>query len=444
MKTGSLRWRLAMGGAAAIVAALVLAGIGLNALFERHVMRSLASDLEVHLRQVLAAVELDTSGQLRLLREPTDPRFSEPLSGLYWQISTGNAASLRSRSLWDTTLPLPRDDLAVGNVHRHRIPGPGGSDLLAIERTVYLTQSGARMPVRVAVAADVKNITEARQAFMRELVPSLALLASVLAAAGWVQIGLGLRPLARLREAIAAVRRGTSSHVETAVPSEVAPLVSEINDLLAAQERDIERSRGRAADLAHGLKTPLSALASDVRNLRERGENEIAGRIAQIGEVMRRHIERELARARIRGKRGLADQPATHLEPLLKSLVAIQQRASSGERLSFKIDVPADATVAIDKADLAEVLGNLLENASRYAKKIVRVSLADGGRIAIEDDGPGIPEYLRDVVLKRGQRLDERNDGAGLGLAIVQDVLDAYDRQLTLETSHLGGLRAVV
>ena len=443
MKSGSLRWRLAIGGATAIIAALVLAGIGLNALFERHVMRSLERDLEIHLRQVLSAVELTPSGAPQLVREPSDPRFSEPLSGLYWQISTAEGANVRSRSLWDTTLQLPGDELAVGEIHRHRIAGPEGSDLLTIERTVYLTAAGARTGVRLAVAADVKNMMAARKAFVRELVPSLALLAAALAAAAWVQINLGLRPLSRLRAGIAAVRSGKSGQIDASVPSEVAPLVAEINDLLATQERDLERARRRAGDLAHGLKTPLSALASDVRALRARGETAIADRIGEIGDAMNRHIERELARVRIRGKRGYAETAETSIAPLVTSLVAIQQRTGSGERLSFQVDVPPGARIRMDKADLAEVLGNLLENASRHAKTTVRITLTPDGRIAIDDDGPGIPSHLRDAVLKREQQLDEQAHGTGLGLAIVQDVLDAYDRQLTLETSVLGGLRAV-
>ena len=406
-------------------------------------MRSLASELEVHLRQALASIELNAAGQPQLPREPTDPRFAEPLSGLYWQISTSAGVATRSRSLWDAALQLPSDALAVGDVHHHRIAGPGQTELLAIERTVFLTAGGMPAPVRVVVAADVAHITEARQAFVRELVPSLALLAAALGAAAWVQISLGLRPLAKVREGIAAIRYGRSAHVDAVVPSEVAPLVKEINDLLAVQEGDLERARGRAADLAHGLKTPLSALASDVRTLREHGEGEIAERIEQIGEAMRRHIERELARVRIRGKRGFGDSSVALLKPLVNSLVAIQQRAVASRPLSFEIDISDDDVVSMDKADLAEVLGNLLENASRHATSKVRLSLADNGRIAIDDDGPGVPENLRDWVLKRGRRLDERPDGAGLGLAIVQEILEAYERKLMLETSAFGGLRAV-
>lgn len=443
MKRGSLRLRLVAGGAAAIIAALVLAGFGLTYLFERHLMRSLTADLEVHLRQALASIELNTAGQPQLIREPGDPRFSEPLSGLYWQLSMGTGAVTRSRSLWDVALPLPQDELLAGDMHSHRVAGPGQTELLAIERTVLLTSNNSPVPVRVAVAADLAKITKTRQSFARDLMLSLALLAAALAAATWIQIGLGLRPLARVREGIAAIRAGQTRKMEAAVPSEVAPLVQEINDLVAAQDKDLELARGRAADLAHGLKTPLSALAADVSVLRARGEHEIAGRIEDVGEAMRRHIEHELARARIRGKRGFNVGTATLLKPLLDSLVSIQRRTSTGERLTYQCAVLDGTEIAMDKADLAEVLGNLLENASRHAKSHVRVCFTSDSRVAIEDDGAGVPENLRVWVLKRGQRLDERAGGAGLGLAIVQDVLDAYDRRLVLETSSLGGLRAV-
>ncbi|MCU0731774.1 MAG: HAMP domain-containing histidine kinase [Hyphomonas sp.] len=433
-----------MGGGAAIIGALVLAGIGLTYLFDRHIMRSLGDDLEVHLRQLLAAVELNAAGQPQLRREPADPRFNEPLSGLYWQLGTVSGVASRSRSLWDTALRLPPDEQAPGEVHYHRLAGPAQTELLSVERTVFLTANGERMPVRAAVAADLARIKQARRDFVRELVPSLALLATALAAAAWVQIGLGLRPLVRIREGIAAIRTGRSGALEGAVPSEVEPLMHEINHLISAQEKDLERARGRAADLAHGLKTPLSALSSDVRALRARGENDIANRIEQVGEAMRRHIERELARARIRGKRGFQAQGTTAVLPLLESLVAIQRRTSAGERIDFVVEVDGGSTVAMDKADLAEVLGNLLENAGRHARSLVKVSMTNDGRLAVDDDGRGVPPNARDLVITRGKRLDEQSEGSGLGLAIVQDILEAYDRRLTLETSALGGLRVVL
>ncbi|HML28978.1 MAG TPA: HAMP domain-containing sensor histidine kinase [Hyphomicrobium sp.] len=442
MKSGSLRLRLAAGGALAIAVALIVTGVGLGLLFERHALRSLADNLEVDLRQILGAIEIDADGKVRLLKQPSDPRFSEPLSGLYWQISAAKGATLHSRSLWDFSLPLPSDTITQGEVHRHRVNGPAGGEILAVEQTVLFTAQGQSLPVRATVAADINRVTAARSAFIADLIPSLLVLGAVLSAATWIQIGLGLRPLLRLRDAVGAVRQGTKSKIDGSVPSEVEPLVNEINSLLASQAAEIGRSRARASDLAHGLKTPLAALTADARELRRKGDPELATRIEEVGEVMRRHVERELVRARIHGTRGKGERPSTHVFPLVASLVTMQKRTLEGAHLTFEIDCAPDASVAMEKYDLAEVLGNLIENASRHAHTRVRVALLTDGRMSVEDDGPGIPKEKRAIVLERGQQLDRKGDGAGLGLAIVQEVLDANGRRLKLDDSPLGGLRA--
>lgn len=443
MKAGSLRLRLIAGGGVALILALVIAGIGLTFLFERQVLRQLADDLEVDLRQVLGAIELDPAGQPLLARDPTDPRFAEPLSGLYWQAGSEETGYARSRSLWDTSIPLPPDELAPGEKHMHRLAGPANAELLALERTVLLKHSDRDIPVRVVIAADLARVAAARRSFVSELVPALALLGGVLAAAMWTQIGLGLRPLERIRNGIAAVSTRRARRLEGEVPSEVAPLVAEINNLLADQEVEIERSRNRAADLAHGLKTPLAALSADARELAEKGEDEIAARIADVGEAMRRHVDRELARARIRGARTLGASPSERLRPLVASLVAIVGRTDAGSRIAFDIDIGDESAIAMDKADLAEVLGNLIENAAGQARTRVRISSSQDGSVTVEDDGPGIPTAMREAVRQRGKRLDESAGGAGLGLSIVDEVLEAYGRKLRLGVSPLGGLAAV-
>jgi len=442
MTSGSLRLRLIAWGTIAIIAALIVAGTGLSFLFERHVMRSLASDLETDLRQAIGTVELDASDRPFLRRAPSDPQFTEPLSGLYWQVSTEAGGITRSRSLWDVTLQLDHDALVPGETHRHRITGPGNGKLLAVERSVILQSRAGPVAVRVVFAAGTERVQTVRRSFEADLVPALALLGAALAAAMWMQISLGLRPLMRVKEAIKGVREGRAQQLDGPTPNEVEPLVAEINSLLAAQALELERSRGRAADLAHGLKTPLAALAADVRTLEENGETEIAAHIKDVGEAMRRHVERELTRARIRGTPRAGLQPSTHLRPLVETLCAMQKRSEAGSNIDFEIKLPSAAAIAMDKADLAEVLGNLIENAARYARTKVRVSRNADGHIAVEDDGPGIPLALQDAVFERGRRLDERTAGTGLGLAIVQDVLEAYGRKLRFETSQLGGLSA--
>ncbi len=439
----SLRLRLLAGGIAAIVLALAVAGVGLVLLFERHVTRTLADDLEVHAKQLLSGIDLDPDGRLVLARQPTDPRFADPLSGLYWQVTDTRGTVLRSRSLWDATLPLPDDNPAPGDAHLHETIGPAKARVLVLEREVVLASGEKPDLVRVAVAVDLARVAAAGRGFGRDLGAALVLLGVVLVAATSVQVMLGLRPLNTLRQAVAEIRSGAAHQLVRPVPVEVQPLVAELNALLAAQDEEIERSRARAADLAHGLKTPLAALMADAGRLRERGETEFAEEIAAVGSAMSRHVDRELARVRVRGARVGRAPATTDVESLVRSIVATLVRTPDGERVEFETRVAPGTHVPLERDDLAEVLGNLLENAARHARSRVRVSALTTSSIAVEDDGSGISAELRASISERGVRLDERG-GAGLGLAIVREIVDAYGWTLQLKTSDLGGLKAEI
>ena len=444
MRWGSLRLRLVAGGVVAILVALTIAGAALILLFERHVTRTIAGDLDVHLKQLVAGIDLDQSGNLVVTRPPTDPRFAEPLSGLYWQAADDRGQLLRSRSLWDATLPLPFDRPSPGEVHHHTDTGPANARVLIAERRVLFTVGEKHVPVRIAVAVDLARVSTATFAFARDLAVALGLLGLVLAIATSIQVGLGLRPLDALRRGVAEIRSGRRQHLPAAAPAEVSPLVEEVNALLDAQEKEIERSRGRAADLAHGLKTPLAALAADAARLRDQGETAIAQDIEAVGAAMSRHVDRELARARVRGTRIRQADHSTALAPLLRSLIETLVRTRAGKRITFEPQVADDLQIPLDRTDLAEVLGNLLENAARHAVKRVRISADTLPSIVIEDDGPGIVPTQLPRVLERGMRLDEHGEGTGLGLAIVQDVLNAYGWRLDLTHSELGGLKAMI
>jgi signal transduction histidine kinase len=217
-----------------------------------------------------------------------------------------------------------------------------------------------------------------------------------------------------------------------------------VNALLDARERDIARSRHRAADLAHALKTPLAALAADADRLRTKGEISIAEEVEAAIDSMRRHVDRELARARLRGRARLQRGVSTPVAQLVRSLIATLSRTAAGSRMNYETIIAEGVSAPFDRTDLAEVMGNLLENATRHARTLVRIVARPspaGMSISIEDDGPGIAEDLRPAALARGGRLDERGEGTGLGLAIVQDVLDAYGWTLQLGASELGGLK---
>jgi signal transduction histidine kinase len=440
----SLRLRLLAGALAAIAVILTIAGVGLTLIFERHIARSLAEDLDVHLKQLAAGIDVDTAGNIVITRPPADPRFADPLSGLYWQVGDDRTQILRSRSLWDAALVLGFDQPVPGEVHHHEVAGPGGTRLMVAERRVRLNAGGGPTTVRLAVASDLARISAAKATFTNDVVLALALLGFVLAVATMIQVVAGLRPLDALRRAVADIRSGQSRRLSIGAPTEVTPLIEEVNALLDAREQEIERSRNRAADLAHGLKTPLAALGADGRRLREKGEDSIAADIETAIDAMRRHVDRELTRARIRGvtsSRGVS----TAVAPLVRSLVATVSRTDEGAPIFYEIAVADDASMPFDRTDLAEVLGNLIENAANYARRQVRIVwLSEASSIVVEDDGPGISPDLRATVLARGVRFDERGTGAGLGLAIVQDVLGAYGWRLELGTSTLGGLQAKV
>ncbi len=441
----SLRLRLIAGGAIAILLALGLSGAGLVLLFERHVTRTIADDLNVVLKQVIAAIDLDAQRRLVITSPPADPRFAEPLSGLYWQVSDDRGELLRSRSLWDTALKLTPDTPAPGETHQHEMRGPAERPVLVVERMIQLTIADRQLPVRVAVASDLGRVATAAKAFSWDLAAALAVLALVLMIATAIQVSLGLRPLASLRQGVADIRAGRIRYLAPAAPAEVQPLVAEVNSLLEEQEREIERSRNRAADLAHGLKTPLAALVGDVRRLHAVGQTGIASDIESVAEAMNRHVDRELARARIRGAVRRNVGKTTELAPLVQSLIGTLERTPSGARVLFEQRIANGLFLPIDRTDLAEVLGNILENAARHAQSRVCITASAASMIVIEDDGPGVSAEARTAVLERGIRLDQCQEGAGLGLAIVQDVLEAYGWRLVLGTSHnLGGLQATI
>ena len=330
-------------------------------------------------------------------------------------------------------------------MHQHEVNGPSDARVLVAERSVLMTAGDRRIGVRAAVASDLSRAAVAVKAFAKDLSVALGLLALVLAIATSIQVSLGLRPLALLRRGISDIRAGRRKHRPTAAPSEVGPLVEEVNALLDALAREIVRSRGRAADLAHGFKTPLAALMADAARLRERGDNRMAQDIEAVADAMSRHVDRELALARLRSGARSTGTRATELRPLLSSVLATLARTPSANRIRFERSIPEGLRIPFDRTDLAEVLGNLLENAARHAKALVRITaIADPLSVIVDDDGEGIPEAQIARVLERGGRLDERGSGTGLGLAIVQDVLEAYGWRLQISRSDLGGARVTI
>lgn len=442
-KPKSLRLRLFALAAAVMVVAMVTAGFGLTALFTRHLERRVGQELDTHLQLLAGSLRIDDAGALSLVREPADPRFSRVLGGLYWQISDLSSGSkLVSRSLWDGVLELPPDALSNGAVHTHETNGPDGTRLLVHEREILVKANSLEHKLRISVAIDRSEISQLGVGFARDLVPALGILGAVLLFGFVFQVRAGLRPLGTVQDALGAIRTGKVRRLAIDVPSEVEPLVNEVNSLLEAQEREMLRARDRAADLAHGLKTPLTALVSSIQRLRDKGDVELANEIFEQAERIRRHIERELARARVRHGGAVTH---TNIAKCIGAIIRTLEHTSHGERVEFEQRVPANVTLAVDPDDLNEVIGNLLDNAARHARTLVRIEVIIGaGRIfiSVDDDGEGLPDESRAKAMLRGVRLDSTGSGAGLGLAIAKDIVDAYGGQLELSPSPLGGLRA--
>lgn len=446
MTLGSLRLRLLLAGAASTIVALALAAYGLTILFERHVERRLTAELVVHLNQITARLEPSPDGtdRLTLEREPADPRFGVPLSGLYWQIShEQKGAVLRSRSLWDSELALPREPNVDDVIYEHRIPGPGNTELYLLQRRVELPARMGGGTARIAVAWDAAEITKAVHQFAADLTPLLTVIGGLLLAAAWVQVSIGLRPLSAVRARLAAIRSGHDRRLGKAFPDEVRPLAQEIDALLDARDAELARARTRVGDLAHGLRTPLQVLQTEIERLAKEGQEEAALNISTVTRTMQRTVERELARVRLASPQRDSEANAS---AVIDQIVRVVQRSPDGERKDWIVDIPADLVAGVDQDDLSEAMGNLIENAARHARHTVSIIGArkeNSITLTVSDDGPGIPKSNLDEALRRGGRLDERGSGAGLGLAIVSEIVESWGGTLTFENND-PGLTAIV
>lgn len=437
----SLRLRLLVVAAIAILLALVLAGASTGWFFEHHIERREADALIRDGKLIASSLHLDEKGVPAIESEPSDERYDQAGSGLYWQL-TANNGSAHSDSLWDQSLPVSRDASSAGWRIRH-VPGPFGKSLLIVERPIV--PEHATTPVLIQVATDDEPLREARREFDYELFGSLGLLWLFLLAAAYVQVNLGLKPLAAIRAQLTLLRQNPGARLPPHHPREIAPLAEAINRLADAREIDLGRARKRAGDLAHSLKTPLSALAAQSRRAREAGATVAADGLDHAIAAMRAALETELARTRAAALREPGHTRAADVEDLIENVVAVVERTEYGERLVFEVQIQDSLQIPVAAEDLTELVGALVENAARYAHRRVRIrgnTEKDEAVLWIEDDGPGIGHEASRDVLIRGGRLDEAGPGHGLGLAIVNDLMHATGGRLLLEQAELGGLGA--
>ena len=432
--TGSLSRRMIL--IATLWISVLLAGgaFALDRVLTGAITRNFDDQLEYVLKTLILSAELDLDGEVRFSREPADQRFLEPYSGLYWQVSAKGREDFPSRSLWDRRLAYGQDH-NDREVHLYDSRQFGEEKLRIVERDITLPGSPVRWRFKIAGNRDT---LDAQISALRQILAiSFALLALGLIIMAGLQTFYGLRPLRKVREEIARMRSGAARQIEAPMPVEVMPLVDELNALIAHNERQAEEARRHAGNLAHALKTPLTV----IMNAATAQADDLSPTVIREATTMRRQVDHHLARARAVGRRGHAHSRAA-VWPSLESVERAVGRLYPHVR--FDADGPKDLQVHVERQDLDEMLGNLIENAAKYGGGSVFVTVKPVGAFVeflVEDDGPGIAEADRQRLFDRGARLDTGKPGTGLGLAIVRDVAEIYEGGVELDESEdLGGL----
>ncbi|MFK0090022.1 sensor histidine kinase [Pseudomonas sp. NPDC090755] len=430
----SIQARLSLG----LIAVLVLVGLALAQislwLFEVGLQRYLEAGLRKESENLLVALVRGQSG-LELDERRISSAYKRPFSGYYFRIDF-DGGNWRSRSLWDLDMPTPD----TAGLHTDQQLGPENQQLLVL-RSDYRRFGQA---IAISVAQDYTPVREQFRR-MQQIGLGLGLVALVLVLVlQRITVTRSLRPLERAREQIAQLQQGKRTQLDTQVPSELEPLVAQINHLLAHTEDSLRRSRNALGNLGHALKTPLAVLLSLASSERLKDLPEVREQLREQLQQIQQRLSRELNRARLAGDAlpGAQFDCDAELPGLLSTLGMIH-----GEDLELSQRVPAGLLLPWDREDLLELLGNLLDNACKWADTLVQLSIEEHPqhyRLLIDDDGPGIAEALREQVLERGTRLDEQVDGHGLGLGIVRDIVDAWGGSLTLQESPYGGLRVSI
>lgn len=434
--TGSLARRMMMIATGWILVLLLAGGFALERTLTNLVQQNFDDQLDYVMTAMIASTEVGDDGDIFFSRSLGDQRFFEVNSGLYWQISGEGRDDYASRSLWDRSLDLRTDEFHEQPIF-YETDQFAGEPLRVIERSVILPDSETEWTFAVAASTGELETQIARVRTI--LVRSFAVLGAGLLIMAALQTFYGLRPLRRVRAAIQRIRSTGANRVTDPLPLEVQPLVVELNGLLAHSEKQAEEARTHAGNLAHALKTPLTV----VNNAATAHAPDLADTVIREASTMRRHVDHHLARARAVGRRavGLASTQVCDSAEAVRR--AIERLYPS---VRFDIDGDRSAKVAIERQDLDEILGNLIENAAKYGGGSVFVTVDAEQKSAkcviwVEDDGMGIPPDKRAEIFDRGARLDTGKPGTGLGLAIVRDVAEIYGGGVELDESEdLGGL----
>ncbi len=433
---GSLRLRFLMAVSLWVLLGITAIWFSAVGIFSKHVEQSYHEELEVHVRELGGLTEIAPDGAIILTRPLSDPRYAEPLSGFYWQVTADGRTPLRSQSMTRGSLD---ESIAHSPEILHRLDnGPTGPAI-----TYGYTRKGpAGEDIHFVIATDQSELDRLIGSFTRDLTAWLAALAALLLATGFAIISFGLSPLDRLSLAFARLRHGEAEELEGQYPTEIAPLAADLNAYIHQNEAMVARARVQAGNLAHSLRTPLAIITDEAERLAERNDSRAAGAVLlDQASAMEQQIEYQLARARSSAGskpsgRGVV-LPAVVL-PILRAM----ERLHPEKTFTLKQTAGGDKSLPLEPVDYAEVLSILLDNAGKWARREVTLTLAwlpnGASNVTISNDGPGIPEGLIDRAFEVGARFDPDVAGSGLGLAIARDLCEAMDIELTLQNGSKG------
>ncbi|HSD92328.1 MAG TPA: ATP-binding protein [Methyloceanibacter sp.] len=447
MRPNSLAFRLFASAAAWTLVVLPATAIILISLYRQAVERNFDARLNVYLTSLVAST---TQGGATQPNQPAalgEPVFGIPFSGWYWQIKPLNGATRPdyvSDSLLDQQLRLPSQDGVSPDVsltRRAYAAGPEGQRLRVVEREIKLAGRDST-PYSYAVAGDAREIDRDLGAFTTMLIIALGVLGLGLVAATFFQVRFGLSPLRAMRQNLAQIRSGEAEQLEGEQPEEIRPLQQELNALIQSNREIVDRARTHVGNLAHALKTPLSVIANEARTQ----EGPLAAKVVEQAELMRTQITHHLDRARVAARSSVIGD-VTDVDQVLQALKRTLDRIYEERGLEVEVAAGAGLKFQGERQDFEEMVGNLLDNACKWARSRVTVGAEqpDGAArftVVVDDDGPGLTEAERARAVQRGQRLDETKPGSGLGLSIVADLAHLYKGRLALEPSPEGGLRA--
>jgi len=448
----SLTFRLSAVAAAFSLGALALTGVILASLFKGYIERSFDARLEVYLTSLIASTEISDDVALQVGEIIGEPRFNIPLSGWYWHIALKERPRdlvASSRSLFASNFNMSNLKLTAtdaNGLRRSYITGPDREPLRAIERDIQLAQGGNTYSF--AVAGNAQEMSSNVEEFNGILILALSMLGVGLVLATFLQVRLGLRPLYQIERALAKIRSGHSRNLSGSYPKELQPLATELNALISSNDAIVERARRHVGNLAHALKTPLSVITNEA----EVNTGKFSKLVQAQAGVMAEQVKLYLDRARMAASSrvlGATSDAAPTIAAILRTL----SRIHFDRPIEVEFDPRAGIKFKGEKHDFQELVGNLLDNAFKWANARVSVSIAETQStehsakmllLVVDDDGPGLASELRMEALQRGRRLDETKPGSGLGLSIVTELVDIYGGKIKLGKSGLGGLKVEV